>query len=250
AARQQFVNGAVDYNVGFLGPGHWENYTRTWPTGTYNVYARMASGANLGTLYSSWSQVIAGWGTANQITRHIGSFALPSSGGYSSYLYTPLIDLFGNYAQVTLGGTNTIRDTHLVFNQTETANGAVFGLNINFYMLLAARTDQVRVDNVYPDGTQLMQGTNALTFIASSPTYGINPTNIHVTLNGANVTSSLVLSGGPGTWNVSYPGLQADSSYTAVITVTDNNNQSHSTTVNFDTFGANYFTWEGEDFDF
>jgi hypothetical protein len=250
AARRQFVSGALDYNVGFLGPGHWENYTRTWPAGTFNVYARMASGANLGTLYSSWSQVVAGWGTTNEITKHLGSFAIPSSAGYSSYFYTPLIDRFGNYAQVTLGGTNTIRDTHLVFNQTETANGAVFGLNINFYMLLAARNDQARIDSVYPDGTTLMQGTNALSFVASSPTYGINTTNIHVTLNGVNVSSGLVFSGGPGSWNVSYPGLQPDSSYTAVITVTDNNNQTHTTTVNFDTFGANYFTWEGEDFDF
>jgi hypothetical protein len=123
-------------------------------------------------------------------------------------------------------------------------------VNINFYMLLNARTDQARIDSVYPDGTELQQGTNALSFVAGSTTYGINATNIHVTLNGVNVSSGLVLSGGPGTWNVSYPGLQPDSSYTAVITVTDNHNQTHTTTVNFDTFGANYFTWEGEDFDF
>jgi hypothetical protein len=44
--------------------------------------------------------------------------------------------------------------------------------------------------------------------------------------------------------------LLPDSSYTAVITVTDNHNQTHTTTVNFDTFGADYFAWEAEDFDF
>ena len=249
-ARRQFVNGALDYNVGFLGPGHWEQYTRTWPSGTYNLYARVASGANLGTLYSSWSTVIAAWGTTNQITRHIGSFAIPSTGGYSSYFYTPLIDVFGNYAQLTLGGTNTFRDTHLVFNQTETANAAVYGLNINFYMLVAPRTDLVRIDNVYPDGSLPMQITNTLSFVASSPTYGINTTNIHVTLNGTNISYNLVFSGSSGSWNVSYPGLLPGSSYTAVITVTDNNNQSHTTTVNFDTINPNNFTWEAEDFDF
>ena len=249
-ARRQFQGtGALDYNVGFLGAGHWEQYTRTWPSGTYNLYARVASGANLGTLYSSWSQVITGWGTTNQTTRHIGSFAIPSTGGYSSYFYTPLIDAFGNYAQLT-GGTNTFRDTHLVFNQTETANTAVYGLNINFYMLVAARTDLARIDNVYPDGVNTMQVTNTLSFVASSPTYGINTTNIHVTLNGVNISSNLVFSGSSGSWNVSYPGLQPGSTYTAVITVTDNNNQSHTTTVNFDTFNPNNFTWEAEDFDF
>ena len=248
--RRQFGPGALDYNIGFLGPGHWEQYTRTFPQGTYNLYARVASGANLGTLYSSFSQVIAGWGTTNQVTRHVGTYGIPSSGGYSSYFYAPLIDRFGNYAQLTLNGTNTFRDTHLVFNQTETANGAVFGLNINFYMLLNARTDQVRIDAVNPDGTALEQGTNSLSFIASSPTYGINTTNVQVTLNGVNVSSGLVFSGSSSSWNVSYPGLQANSAYTAVINVTDNNGQTHSTTVTFDTFNPTNFTWEAEDFDF
>ena len=249
-ARRQFTGGALDYNVGFLGPGHWEQYTRTWPGGTFNLYARVASGANLGTLYSSWSQVIAGWGTTNQVTRHIGSFAIPSSGGYSSYFYTPLIDQFGNYAQLTLGGTNTFRDTHLVYNQTETANTAVYGLNINFYMLLAARTDLPRIDNVYPDGTVLMQQTNTLAFVASSPTYGLSTTGIVVTLNGNNISPQLVFGGSSPSLNVSYPGLQPNSNYTAVISVTDFNNQTHSTTVNFDTFSANNYTWEAENFDF
>ena len=250
SARRQFQGtGALDYNVGFLGAGHWEQYTRTWPSGTYNLYARVASGANLGTLYSSWSQVITGWGTTNQVIRHIGSFAIPSTGGYSSYFYTPLIDRFGNYAQLTLGGTNTFRDTHLVSNQTETGNGT-YGLNINFYMLVAPRTDLPRIDSVYPDGTVLMQGTNTLSFVASNPTYGIATNNIQVTLNGVNISSNLVFSGSSGSWNVSYPGLQPNQSYAAVITITDNNNQTHTTTVNFDTFSQNNFTWEAEDFDF
>jgi hypothetical protein len=248
--RRQFTAGTLDYNVGFLGPGHWEQYTKTYPAGTFNLYARVASGANLGTLYSSFSQVIEGWGTTNQVTKHIGSYGIPSSGGYSSYFYAPLMDRFGNLANLTLGGTNTLRDTHLVFNQTETANGAVFGLNINFYMLLNAVTNQARIDAVYPDGTLLQQGTNALSFIASSAAYSVNTTNIQVTLNGVNVSSGLVFSGGPTTWNVSYPGLQPNSFYTAVITVTDNNNQQHQTTVTFDTFSPNNFTWEAEDFDF
>ena len=251
AARRQFQGtGALDYNVGFLGPGHWEQYTKTWPSGTFNVYARVASGANLGTLYSSWSQVIAGWGTTNQVTRHIGTYAIPSTGGYSSYFYTPLIDRFGNYAQLTLGGTNTFRDTHLVFNQTETANGAVFGLNINFYMVLNARTDLPRIDNVYPDGSVLMQRTNTLAFVASSPAYGLSTTGIVVTLNGNNISSQLVFSGASPSFNVSYPGLQPNTNYTAVISVTDFNNQTHITTVSFDTFNPNNFTWEAEDFDF
>ena len=250
ATRRQFPPGALDYNVGFLGSGFWEQYTRSYPTGTFNLYARVASGANLGNLYSSFSQVIGGWGTTNQITKLLGTYAIPSSGGYSSYFYAPLMDRFGNYAQLTLGGTNTLRDTHLVYNQTVTPNGAAYGLNVNFYMLLAARTDQARIDTVYPDGTALQQGTNVFSFVASSPAYGINTTNVQVILNGVNVSSGLVFSGSSASWNVSYPGLQPNSAYTATITVTDNNGQSHSTTVTFDTFNQTDFTWEAEDFDF
>jgi hypothetical protein len=249
AARRQFNPGVFDYNIGFLGPGFWQQYTRTWPAGTYNVYARVASGANIGTLYISWSQVIAGWGTTNQVMKHIGSFALPSTGGYSSYLYTPLMDRFGNYAQVTLSGTNTFRATELVFNQTETANTAAFGVNVNFFMLTAPRNDLPRIDGIYPDGTSPMQATNKFSFVADNATYGIATNNIHLTLNGVDVSTNLVFSGSTFSWNVSYP-IQPNTSYTAVISITDNNNQTHATTVTFDTFSASNFTWEAEDFDY
>jgi hypothetical protein len=250
AARRQFTGGALDYNIGFLGPGLWQNYTRTWPSGTFNVYGRMASGANIGTIYTSWSQVIAGWGTASQITRHLGSFAIPTTGGYSTYINVPLLDRFGNYAQITLGGTNTFRTTELTFNQSDTPNTAAFGLNINFYMLLSPRTDLPRIDNVYPDGATLMQPASTLSFVASSPTYGVNTTNIQVTLNGVNISPNLIFGGSSASWNVSYSGLNPNTAYSAVITVTDNTNQVHSTTVNFDTFNPTNFSWEAEDYDF
>jgi hypothetical protein len=252
SARQQFLTAnASDYNVGFLGPYFWENYTKTWPTGTFNVYGRFASGAvSPATQHIGFDKITRGWGTVNQFIEHIGTFNIPSSGGWSSYLYVPLLDQFGNYANVTLGGTNTFRATFArsfgVSYGGDAANGAV---NINFYMLVAARTDLARIDNIYPDGSLPMQITNTFSFVASSPN-GINTGSVHVTLNGVNISSNLVFSGSSGSWNVSYPGLLTGSTYTAVITMTDNNNQSRTNTVNFDTFNPNNFTWEAEDFDF
>ncbi len=253
AARRQFAQAnALDYNIGFIGPGFWQEYTRTWPSGTFNLYGRMASGANAGTWYSSWSTVQTAWGTTNQVTQHVGSFAVPTSGGYSAYIYTPLIDRFGNYAQLTLGGTNTFRATELVFNQTETRNPANTqgGININFYMLTAPRTDLPRIDNVIPDGSTLMQQSSTLSFAASSPTYGVGTSGITVTLNGNNISPNLVFTGASPSWNVSYPHLQLNTNYSAIISITDSNLQTHTTTVNFDTFNPNNFTWEAEDFDF
>jgi len=139
-----------------------------------------------------------------------------------------------------------------VINQTDNPNTADTqgGININFYMLTAPRTDLPRIDAVYPDGSTPMQQTNTFVFVASNPTYGIATSNIQVTLNGVNISSGLSFSGSSSSWNVSYPGLQPNTNYTAIINVTDNNNQTHNLTINFDTFSATNFTWEAEDFDF
>ncbi|MDB6017152.1 MAG: hypothetical protein JWR19_1641 [Pedosphaera sp.] len=237
APRQQFlIASAPDHNLGFMGNGFWQNYTRTWPAGTYNIYARQASGVGV-TVHTRLDEILSGWGTTAQLTKRIGTFNCPGTGGYAAYLYVPLLDQFGNYANVTLNGTNTLRMT--VDN----------AININFYMLTAARTDLPRIDNVYPDGSVLLQGTNKLTFIASSPT-GINTTNIQVTLNGVNISSNLVFTGSATSWNVSYTGLLPSTNYTAVINVTDLQGLHATTTVTFDTFNPTNYVWEAEDFDF
>ncbi|MBW8864375.1 MAG: hypothetical protein JF609_05520 [Verrucomicrobia bacterium] len=251
--RQQFVDAnASDYNVGFLGVYFWQNYTRTWPAGTYNVYVRAASGAGTPTIeHLGLDQITGGWGTSAQFIKHIGGFTVPTTGGYSAYLYVPLIDQFGNYANVTTGGTNTYRVTigkSLGVNYPgDTANG---GVNMNFYMLVAARTDLARIDGVSPNNLSPLLATNTLAFVASSPN-GVLTTNVQVVLNGVNISSNLVFTGSSSSWNVSYPGLLPGMTYTAVITVKDNNNQIVTTTVSFGTsFNSSDFTWEAEDFDF
>jgi hypothetical protein len=238
AARQQFIDaGAPDYNLGFLGNFFWQNYTRTFPAGTYNVYARIARG-DPGAVSINFDEITGGWGTTAQFTKRVGTFTLPGGGGWSAYKYSPLMDVFGNYANVVLGGTNTFRTT------------VTLPVNINFYMLVPARTDLPRIDGVYPNSLVPMQSTNKLAFVASSPN-GINTTNIHVTLNGVDVSTNLVFTGSSTSWNVSYPGLLPGTSYTAVITITDANNRTTTTTVNFSTsFNPADYTWEAEDFDF
>ncbi len=251
--RQQFVDaGASDYNVGFLGIYFWQNYTRTWPAGTYNIYVRAASGAGTPAVeHLGLDEITGGWGTTAQFIKPIGGFTVPTTGGYSAYLYVPLMDQFGNLANVTTGGTNTYRVTigkSLGVNYPgDTANG---GVNMNFYMLVAARTDLARIDGVYPNNLAPLLATNNLAFAASSPN-GIITTNIQVVLNGVNISSNLVFTGSANSWNVSYPGLLPGTTYTAVITIKDAVNQTVTTTVNFGTaFNAADFTWEAEDFDF
>lgn len=99
--------GFSDYSIGYFSPGAWANYTRHFPTGNYNIYARLAAGsaATTCTLY----RVTGGWGTTNQPTNLLGTFSVPLT-AWESYNYIPLRDSQGNLAAVALtGATNTLR---------------------------------------------------------------------------------------------------------------------------------------------
>ena len=48
--------------------------------------------------------IVKGAGTTNQVTSYVGTFNIPTTNGYSAYSYVPLLDRFGNYANVTMSG--------------------------------------------------------------------------------------------------------------------------------------------------
>jgi hypothetical protein len=251
-SRQNFINAGVsDYNVGWFNgagfpggnnvgitsydAGEWVNYTRNLPAGTNNIYARVANG-NGGFATIPLSKVVGGWGTSTQTTTQLGAFRFPAN-GWASYAYVPLTDRFGNRIAVALSGTNTLRVT------------AGSGGNLNFFMLVAADTQQPTITSVYPDGGTLLQGTNKFTFTVSSASHSIAQSNVVVTLNGV-TNNSLTFSGSSSSWQVSLPLALDVTNYTAVISVADNVGNTHSTTVYFDTFNPASYAFEAEDFDF
>jgi hypothetical protein len=252
--RQNFVNAGVsDYIIGYfdgagfpangsgnagLGsyqPQEWVNYTRTFPAGTYNVYARIAGG-NGGTATVPVSKVISGQGTSSQTTTNLGAFRFPAN-NWGAFNYVPMTDAFGNMVKVSLSGTTTLRVS------------AGSGANLNFFMLVPADANPPTVTSVYPDGSTLVQGTNKMTFTVSSATHSIAQSNVVVTLNGVTNTS-LTFSGSTSSWNVSLPLSLNVTNYTAVILVTDDVGNSHTTTLYFDTFNPASYDIEAEDFDF
>jgi len=124
--RQKFThdgNTFTDFNLGWWDPGQWVNYTRTFPTNTYNVYGRMASGG----AYSgvSMSLVTGGWGTTNQPATLLGTFSDPNAYDWQAWHWIPLMSN-GQMAVVSLGGTNTIK----------VSNTSASDVNANFYMLV------------------------------------------------------------------------------------------------------------------
>jgi hypothetical protein len=90
----------VDYNLYWFGGGDWANYTRDYPTGTFNIYARTAG---LGPFTMDLGQVIGGLGTSNQVLKPLGQF---SSIGPSinTFAWVPLTDA-GGVAPVTVNIT-------------------------------------------------------------------------------------------------------------------------------------------------
>jgi hyaluronate lyase len=118
--------GNSDYSIGYFSPGAWANYTRHFPAGQYNVFARLAAGGGATTcnLYN----VTAGWGTTNQSTNLLGTFSVPNT-AWESYSYIPLRDSSSNLVTLTFSGsTNTLR-----LARPTTASS---DCNANFFMLV------------------------------------------------------------------------------------------------------------------
>lgn len=222
-----------DYTVGYFHVSEWMNFTRPVPSGSYNVYARVASGNSSASI--SFGLVTNGIGTSSQTVQALGAFSFGGR-GWSSFDFVPL-QQNGSLVTVNLSGTNT-------FQATSTAEA-----NVSFFILVPAATDLPHIAGVYPDGSVLFQPTNRMVFTASNSVFGINQTNITVSLNGANVTSSLSFSGSTNAWSVSLP-LALSTNYHAVIVAVDNYGNVVSNAFYFDTFSPNNFTFEAEDFDF
>ena len=233
-AAQAVDSNILDYCIGYFDAGEWVNYTRSFPVGEYNIYARLASGA-AGVSTMALDEVTGGQTTDTQTTSPLGTFKYAGQ-GWGSYQYVPLTDPYGNLVAVNLSGVTTLRATAGVGN-------------MNFFLIVPARLDLPVIGNLYPDGTVLFQPTNRLAFTATSPSATIPTNGIQVTLNGVDVSSSLVIGGTSTSKSASYSGLKTNTAYTAVIRVTDANGSLASSTVYFDTF-VPLFVWEAEDWDY
>ncbi|HXS67930.1 MAG TPA: hypothetical protein VN761_03745, partial [Candidatus Polarisedimenticolia bacterium] len=255
--KDAFTNSpaTAEVNVGYFDGGssatglpNWMNYTRTYPAGSYNIYARVADGG--GNISASLDEVTSGWGTTTQTTTNLGSFNIANSGGWDSFSWVPLRDAGGNLVHVQLSGTNTLRLTA----------GNAGGGNVNFLMFTPANTNLPTINNVYPNGTNMFQPSPALSFNTASPSgVAISTNGIKVRLTVTNLlgqgfatnltsTNGLTISGASPNFSVSAP-LKTNSFYTATISVTDTNGSFVSTSVSFDTLAPSY-TWEAPDYDY
>ena len=228
-----------DYDNGNTSGGDWANYTRTFPAGTYNLFVRVSRG-NGGSVTDAGSMalVTSDPTTSPQTTQVLGKHNTPSTGGWQTYTWMPVLNSGGYPAQFVADGTpKTLRYTF---------DGA--SDNINFIMLLPAvgGNPPPFVSAFTPDGTALFQPSNTITFTVSS-SVGIAQTNVVLNLNGANV-SGLSFSGSSTLWNISCP-VKTNGFYTAIITLTDNAGSTKYTNT-FATLSSADYQWEAEDYDY
>ncbi|PWU13202.1 MAG: hypothetical protein C5B50_19780 [Verrucomicrobia bacterium] len=237
--RLEYIGtGFTDYDVGWYDNGDWNNYTRTIPTGQFNVVMRAANGTT-GNGSVALSRVTSGVGTTTQTTAALGTFTIPATGGWQTYTWVPLRDVGGNLVQLTgTGVQQTLRAT----------SGG--GNNANFYLLIAANTNQPTIASFYPNGATFFQATNRFAFTVNAAGGStISSNSVTVTLDGT-VLTGLQFTGSPSTgWTVFYNGLTQNTNHTVTINVTDSNGNTATLTVTFDTFKSSYYTWEAEDYD-
>ncbi|HZT22458.1 MAG TPA: hypothetical protein VFB55_06080 [Verrucomicrobiae bacterium] len=250
---QKFVTAAasgntneVETEVGYNSVGDWFNYTRTFgpggsaPAGLYNVWCYLAtSGTNV---QASFSQVTSDPTQGNQTTNLLGYFGTPtfSDNGWNNFVYVPLVDKYGNRVSVSVGnGPQTFRTTVLG------------NPNLAYYVFVPATPVLTPVFlSVYPDGATPFESSGQFSFVVG-PANGapILTNDIHLTLNGVDVSSALSFSLDNGNWVVGCP-IQSNALYTAVMTVTNADGLYATYTVSFDNFDPNNYQWEAVDYDF
>lgn len=150
-ARQIFLDAidagdsnVKDYKVGYFYPGEWLNYTRTFPTGNYRIYGRLAGGAGATQLHLD--RVTAGQGTTSQTTVRLGSFKFTGS-DWQAFNSVPLTDADGVPVTASLNGHATLRIV------------ATGGTDPNYFMLVPTLTPVL--------ATAAKRGTNVLVSFAS-----------------------------------------------------------------------------------
>ena len=100
----------TNYKLGWIGDGSWMNYTRTFPAGTYRVFAAISFGDTQPSQCRGSLQLVTGNPSqANQTVQELGTFDGPGTGGWGSNALVPLKDAGGKAVLVTLSGAQTIR---------------------------------------------------------------------------------------------------------------------------------------------
>ena len=144
-AREPFVSAVLDdYQVTGLQNGDWLNYTRTLPSGNYNLYLRYAALADQAV---QLDRVTSDPTQSGQTLSPLGTINATRTGNESSFRYAPMADALGKPLVLSLGGKVTVRLTGV-----NVASG-FDGLRANFLLFAPASGAASRlpaIDSAFP----------------------------------------------------------------------------------------------------
>jgi hypothetical protein len=251
-AAEATNSGVYNVNIGYNDAGNWFNYTRNpYPAGNYEVFARISGGQGAASEYLNI--LTGGYGTDDQTTNRLGEFDIPNVNLYDSpqgtdwthYYWVPLTDADGNLVPVNVpSGRQTL----------QLLSAPIAGENVISFLFVPFPSAGLppSISNINPaNGAVFSAAAAGLTFTATASAGStLNNSGIHLSLNGADVTSSLTLSGS-GPINASYSPLRTNTIYTAVVSATNTAGVGVTRTVTFDTFSepGNFYV-KMEDWDF
>ncbi len=207
---------AIDYAVGWIDDQEWLNYTRTFPAGTFQPYARISSSADSVTRLD-W--VTSSATAANQTTSPAGLVLVPNVGSNEIFAFRPLTDAFGNMIiQRLTAGVKTLRFTKL--------SGSV---DVNFFSLVPVAdpgTLTPFVSQVYPapNATGITPIADVVATITDRDTK-VNASTVQMTFDTNDVTSLLQKATVSGALQVTYTSTNifpASSVHTVTLIYADN----------------------------
>jgi hypothetical protein len=240
----QNVPGVYTVDFSYNNPGNWFNYTRNpWPSGSYQVYARISGGQGTGTEYLNL--LTSGYGTPNQTTNRLGQFYLANGVSWTTYYWVPLTDTDGNAIAINVpSGRQTL----------QLLSSPIAGENVISFVFVPLPTSGLppTLNSINPpNGSSFVDASAGITFTATAGlgSAPINSSGIHLSLNGADVTSGLTIAGS-GPINVSYLHLLPNTIYTAIIAVTNTAGVGVTRTLSFDTMSTDNFYVKVADFDY
>ncbi|MBI3849471.1 MAG: hypothetical protein HY298_04150 [Verrucomicrobia bacterium] len=196
------VSYVPDYMVTDMRVGDWLNYTRVFPSNTYNVYLRASS---QGRQDVRLDQVTGDRTQPNQTTALKGQFLVPNTASWTRFRYVPLTDAAGNLQKLALSGTNTLRLTANQVRHGNTVGIDLGDLQLNWLLFvpvapglqgpyIASALPSQNSESFNPDGTIQIVILNRDTAVV--------PVGIQLRLDGVNVTGSVTVtnttSEGPG----------------------------------------------------
>lgn len=210
---QQTDPGVTDYMLRDNVDGEWLNYTRTFPAGTYHIYARVA---NPGTIPSVFQldEVTSGSTTTTQTTSPIGTFRKTPTSSTSDYAFAPLTDAFGKEASVSLTGVRTLRLTFL----TAAAN-----VNLNYLVFVpvsGAQPPFLAGISPAPGSGNVVSNSPIQISIRNADTT-VNTGSIQLKLD-ANTVSTSITPTSLGADVVYSPSIMSTGLHTATLVFTDN----------------------------